>query len=818
VRALLVFLLLCALGAEGMAQAPAARQRVVRHIRFSGNRRYDDDFLKQQIATKEGERYDPGLIARDEDRLREFFSAVQAVETIPVVEDGKPTGEIDIFFHVDDNVVVGRVTFRGLLNVKKEDFQDTLLTKPGRPLLAYALRRDADLIARLHREKGYHFVEVRALPQKTGKQDVNDVQFRVIPGRRVRVKEVLFEGAQSIARRDLQKVIQNSDRYRTQYLGLGNLLNPTYFEEDKLEEDRRRIEFYYKTQGYLDANVALVRYRFDKENSKAIIEYRIDEGKRYRIHSFRVEWGPESLPLPKDREYLAAEKLERLAVFAPGYAYRQEELERTRLAIRERLWSRAYAQSDVGTEIKIRPLDRSVEIVFHVKAGPKIRMGRFRFFGNRWTRDNVLRREFRDGALPGEELDVEALRAGRQRLMALQYFSMVRFGGGTTSDPWGLVKSPNEDRPDEYDVELEVEEADTRNISFGAGASTDGGIFGFVRVTWRNFDIRKAPTQWWRILDKNAFRGGGQQFTLSFSPGTVFSNFTIAFSDPRLNDSMWGLSVEASRRLASFSEYDQTTDGLYVKLSRFLDSKFRWRFTLDWAFRQVTLDDPEPDAPVNMLDQQGRTLAHSLGVILGYTNVRGGDPFLNGYRSVVSAYLEGGPLGGEVDLWKLEWEGSVGFRTIRNRQGSWQRFRMHLAVDYAQAFDDTNEVPIFDRYFLGGRNLRGFEFRGVGPKSNGSPAGGEFRWTFISQYTFPVADRDVTGFGIDFHVFVDQGTLTEAIDEVSWDLWRIAAGVGIGIQFGAPSQPPLTIDFAWPLRRADGDTTQVVSVSFERTF
>jgi outer membrane protein insertion porin family len=337
-------------------------------------------------------------------------------------------------------------------------------------------------------------------------------------------------------------------------------------------------------------------------------------------------------------------------------------------------------------------------------------------------------------------------------------------------------------------------------------------------VTWRNFDIKKAPTEWWRILDKNAFRGGGQEFTLSFSPGTTFSQFVLAFVDPRLNDSQWSLDIDVSRRLAAFSDYDQITDGIYVKVARFLDRKYRWRLAFEWSLRDVTLDDPATDAPVNMLDEQGRTTVHNIGIRLTWTRRDERDPFLNGYRSTIAAVLNGGPLGAEVDVWKVEWSGGVGLRTFKTSAGGWQRLRVNVGVDYASAFDDTTAVPIFERYFLGGRNLRGFEFRDVGPKSNGSPSGGDFRWTVVTQYTYPLTDFDTSGFGIDFHVFIDQGTLLDSADELNWDLWRVSAGFGIGIQFGSPNQPPLTIDFAWPLQSVESDETQVVSISFERSF
>ena len=48
-----------------------------------------------------------------------------------------------------------------------------------------------------------------------------------------------------------------------------------------------------------------------------------------------------------------------------------------------------------------REVERDVAILGDL-CGPKIRLGRVRIVGNRWTRDNVIRRTFRDGALPVE--------------------------------------------------------------------------------------------------------------------------------------------------------------------------------------------------------------------------------------------------------------------------------------------------------------------------------------------------------------------------------------------------------------------------------
>ena len=273
-----------AVRAQDDVSSPPGQRKVVR-IRFEGNRRYTAEFLKEQIATKEGQVYDPGLIARDEQILRRFFAAV----TDMVENDVK--GGIEIVFHVLDKVVIGDVIVLGLARVKKKDFEDLMATRAGRPLLEHSLEADRKLIERLHRAKGYRFAQVSVYRRPTKKADVEDVVFQVIPAKRVKVREVVLEGARSLDESDLRKIIKNSDRYRKTYLGLGKLFNPTYYDRAAIDEDRRRMELYYEREGFLDAKVVYVDTTFDQKRKYATLKYRVEEGPRYRVGSFRYLLG-----------------------------------------------------------------------------------------------------------------------------------------------------------------------------------------------------------------------------------------------------------------------------------------------------------------------------------------------------------------------------------------------------------------------------------------------------------------------------------------------------------------------------------------------
>jgi len=790
----------------GGGLAVAADAKKVAAIRFEGNRRYTEEFLREQIATKVGEPVDAAILARDERRLRDFFSTILEVETLDR-EEG-----VEVVFHVVDKSVVGSVDVRGVSRLAKADYEPLLLTRRGRPLQQHTLESDRKLLERLHREKGYHFCEVTVETRRAEQPEVEDVVFQVFVQQRVKVREVVLEGAASLPRRKVLQGARNSDRYRYTILGW---ITPSYFDRTALEEDRARIELVYKSEGFLEAKAVLVDVGFDDERRFATIRYRITEGPRYELAAIAVAFtaDEDAQPAEPDRAFLDPKALEGLGSHLVGRPFREEDLSRFYRDVQQRLFVRAYAASELTSFPQPDPATRGVTLRIAIRCRPKVRLGRIRLVGNQYTKDNVLRREFRDGAYPGDPLDVAALEQGFSRIRGLQYFNVVR----PWPPPYGLQKSANLDRADEYDVELEVEEADTRNFNVGAGVSSDGGVFASLTVTWRNFDIGRPPERPWAVFDKDAFRGGGQFFEFSASPGTVFSTFRLTFRDPAIRDSRWSFGVSLFRSLSFLEDYHETRTGTFIEVGRYLDERRRWRLEFEWMLREVVLDDPDAPAPVNALDAQGSSAMHGLGVTVSYDRRTEVGRYLGGHMTSVAAEVYGGPLGADVDIVKLSLDHRRGWRTYQQNSGNWHRLSFYAKFHWAGAYEDTTEVPIFERYFAGGRDLRGFEFREIGPRSNGRPTGGEFRALVSTQYTIPLSPPD-TQFGLDLHFFVDQGSVTETFGDFDAPSWRIAVGFGFSIAIAGPTQPPIEIDFGFPLHSVDGDSEQVISLSFSRTF
>ena len=127
-------------------------------------------------------------------------------------------------------------------------------------------------------------------------------------------------------------------------------------------------------------------------------------------------------------------------------------------------------------------------------------------------------------------------------------------------------------------------------------------------------------------------------------------------------------------------------------------------------------------------------------VIGGLVYDRRDNPFLTrrGERVTFTTYIAGGFLGGNEQIYGFDLEGSKYFHlpwdTILLLNGE------VAAVDNWGA---GNEVRIYDRLFLGGsNNLRGFEFRDVGPRdAYGEPLGGKTLARATIEWTFPIIEN-----------------------------------------------------------------------------
>src|SRR5262249_17207087 len=120
------------------------------------------------------------------------------------------------------------------------------------------------------------------------------------------------------------------------------------------------------------------------------------------------------------------------------------------------------------------------------------------------TLDKVIRREFR--LAEGDAFSTAKVRRSQERLRNLGFFEKVDISAAPGSTP------------DKTNLEVQVVEQSTGDISFGAGFSTTSGILGDISLKERNL------------------LGKGQELQLGASVGTLSTLVNLSFTEPYFLD------------------------------------------------------------------------------------------------------------------------------------------------------------------------------------------------------------------------------------------------------------------------------------------
>ncbi|MBI4345734.1 MAG: BamA/TamA family outer membrane protein, partial [Elusimicrobia bacterium] len=136
---------------------------------------------------------------------------------------------------------------------------------------------------------------------------------------------------------------------------------------------------------------------------------------------------------------------------------------------------------------------------------------------------------------------------------------------------------------------------------------------------------------------------------------------------------------------------------------------------------------------------------------------------------------------------------------------------------YVSQFGETKEVPVFNRFFLGGQDtLRGYAVSG----EVGRPDGGKVYDVFNVEFGFPLA-RERKKTIVKFVMFYDAGTTWDNMRSVKF---RIGSGeqdikqdVGFGIRFVTPAFP-IRLDWGYGLNHRPGERLYQINFGIGNLF
>ena len=739
--------------------AVMANAETLKDVKITGTRRIENDTILNYTGLKIGQT----VTESDLDRASKTLFATGLFSDVSVkMKNGAAT--ID----VQENPIVHEVFFEGNKALEDDILKTEVQLKPRAVYTKSKLQKDADRLLAVYKRNGRFAATVEP---KIIKQDQNrvDVVFEINEGEKAYVREITFEGNQAFSEDTLEDKMMTQEKAWYRFLS-----NTDTYDADRFKYDQELLRRFYLEHGYLDFKVvdAIAELMPDKEGF--ILTLKLDEGEPYIVTKQDLQV---NLPDYKDsvrlEKYLEQDTDRKLDI---------TKVESTVDALTEKFLNDGFAFADVEPDIIPNATDHTATIVYRVTEGSKVFIRRINIKGNTRTQDKVIRREFR--IKEGDAYNASLLRKSKQNVTDLDYFSTVDMD----TDPVPM-------NPSLADVNMTVAEKSTGAFNIGIGWSSYDGMMFETGIQERN------------IL------GTGKIASFDVMLSQKETQYTIGLTDPYFLGYNMTAGIDLFRNTRDnedSSSYSYKTIGGTVRLG--------WHYTdalrqvVRYTLRQDEIYDIDSDAALSIKEQKGKTVVSMIGQDLIYDKRDSKINPTTGYYTSFTTDLAG--LGGDTKFFRIDGTAIKYFPVVEDVV-----FSLRADGGYIWGIGGK-DLRINDRYFLGDRSLRGFEYGGVGARDKASDdaLGGDWYATASAELTFPIGlPKEM---GIKGKLFTDAGLIgkPDDYDAATMDYSnRLRAAVGTGIEWSSP-MGVINFDFSYAFAKEDYDKTRVFRLNFGKGF
>jgi outer membrane protein insertion porin family len=729
----------------GPPAGPVVRSVVVQYV---GPETISRQRVMANLKTKVGDLYSERAA---EDDVKTLF-ATGDVNNVRIFAEPQGDG-VKVIILVQGRAVVSEVLIEGPVEISPNRLRKELTFKVGDRLSEEQVEKSRQAMVELYQDRNFSGVNVTTRVDTNDRTGDSRVVFQVDEGFKQVVKRIDFVGNDSMLAKDLRKAMKTKTKNLLSFLNKSGRLVPS-----QLQEDKDAIRLAYQNEGFADAQVTNVEVVPLTGNSVELI-FTVREGIQYSVNRLRLD----------GVNVTSADELMGRLKMVDGSLYTPDGLGADLKALQEFYGSQGYIDSLIVPEIS--PAGQGlVDVTYRIDEGAQSYLNLVNVQGNTRTKDKVIRREL--AVKPGDVYDTVLVDASRQRLENLNYFSQVQTVPTDTMIPG------------RKDLNVIVEEKRTGSFNFGAGFSTIDSLVGFAEMQQTNFDIFGWPN----------FVGGGQRLRIRGQYGIERADAEISFTEPYFLGYRLSFGAEAFYRNATFLSpyYDQSNYGGALQL-RYPVNDFI-AVNAEFKTEGVNIYDVSTSIPqiaggtfngTTLPNQQGNYFRNALSGGINFDNRDNLFLTRKGTYVALNTFLASITGQQDEDVYGISLEGSQHFSL------PWDLiFLAKGQLATVDTADGSGDVPIFDRLFLGGaNNLRGFQFREVGPNNGGVYYGGNSLGYGTLEMTFPVITRVRGAF------FVDAGY----VNPNSWDFngTDYNADYGFGVRLDLPIGP-IRIDYGIP--------------------
>ncbi len=739
-----------ALSAVAMPAWAAVQPFVIRDIRVEGLQRTDPGTVFASLPFRIGDTYtdDKGSAA-----LRALF-ATGLFSDVRIEIDGEATVVI-----VEERPVIAAVSFVGLKEFDKDPLLKSLKDAgigEGLPFDRALVDRAEQEIKRQYLSRSLYGAEVVTTITPLERNRVS-VIFTMSEGDAARIADIRIIGARVFAEKELLEQFElTPSGWFTWYT------KSDRYSRSKLNGDLEKLRAWYYNRGYLEFAVEATQVTISPDKQTITIAITVREGQPYTVTGIRLEGDY----LGKDDEFRTR------VLLRPGQPFRGDAVTATGRRFQDLFGLYGYAFARVDSRPEIDRATGQVVVVLSAEPSRRVYVRRIEVAGNSRTRDEVVRREFRQ--LESAWYDGGLIQLSKERVERLGYFEEVDI---ETNEVAGA--------PDQADLVVTVKEKPTGNLAIGAGYSNA------ERLTFSA-----------SVSQDNAF-GSGKSLGFEVNTSRYNRQLAVRTLDPYFTVDGVSLAVDAYYRTSrpiNFlgDQYDLRTPGVSARFGVPFSEYDTVFMGLGWERTELGTSVGLPLAWLNYRAQYGNN-ADSITATVGWAR-DGRDNLLVPSRGRYQRVLFEYSFAGEVRYLK----------TNLQYQEYWSLpYRLTLGVNAEVGIGkgmNGNPFPVFKNFYGGGLGtVRAFEQNSLGTVDpTGAYIGGARRFNMNTELYFPVpgSGNDRT---LRIFAFVDAGNVWAEDEPTRWNTLRSSAG--FGLSWISP-MGPLKLSWGRPINVERNDRIQ----------
>lgn len=670
---------------------------------------------------------------------------------------------------VEERPTVADVDFVGAREFEKDALKKAMrdigLTD-GRPYDKALTDRAEQELKRQYINKSFYGAEVVTTVTPIERNRVN-LTFTITEGDTARIKDIRIVGNKAFSESTLKGLFdQDTGGWLSWYT------KSDRYARSKLNADLETLRSYYLQRGYLEFRIDSTQVAISPDKQDITITVNVTEGERFVVSSVKLEGNY----LERDEEFKS------LVTIRAGEPYNADQVAETTKAFSEHFGNFGFAFARIEAVPEIDRETNRVALTLQADPVRRAYVRRIEVAGNNRTRDEVIRREFRQ--FESSWYDGEKIRLSRDRVDRLGFFTEVNV---ETQEVPGA--------PDQVDLVVNVVEKPTGSLQLGAGFSSAEKLsFSFA------------------IKQENIF-GSGNYLGVDVNTSKFKRTLVFSTTDPYFTRD--GISRTVDLYYRTDKPYEDQ-GGNYELVTTGGGLRFGVPFTeTDTVFFGAALESNRiksgtniPAAYLAYADRYGSS-STSVPLTIGWSR--------DGRDSALA------PNNGVYQRLNTDWSVAGDARYLRANY-QYQQY-IPLNKKFTLAFNgelgwgkgfNGRPFPVFKNFYSGGLgSVRGFDQGTLGPRDvTGASLGGPKKVTFNTELIapFPGAGNDRT---LRIFTFLDVGNVYGEEEKMRFSEMR--ASVGVGLSWISPLGP-LRLAYAQPVRKFAGDRIQKLQFQIGTSF